>query len=227
MTALMKLSDKSGSRQAANDGLVAPRAASSHLAEQTVDLRHEDDETLVVRARRGEQEAFDVLVERYKERLYATVYHMTSNHEDASDLVQDALIKAYKSLASFKGQSSFYTWVYRIAINRTINFLKRRRNRNHYSLDDIDSNIQTDPDFVELMSHVTPRREAGLNELQEKLNEALQKLSDAHRGVVIMHDIQGMTHADIAKVMRCSEGTVRSRLFYARQLLQAYLGEYL
>jgi RNA polymerase sigma-70 factor (ECF subfamily) len=227
MTALMKLSDRFKSRAAASNGSNPPTASASHLAEQSVDLHHEDDETLVVRARRGEHQAFDVLVERYKERLYSTVYHMTSNHEDANDLVQDALIKAYQSLGSFKGQSSFYTWVYRIAVNRTINFLKRRKNRNHYSLDDVDANIQSDPDFVELMSHVTPRREVGLNELQEKLNEALQKLSEAHRGVVIMHDIQGMTHADIAKVIKCSEGTVRSRLFYARQQLQTYLGEYL
>jgi RNA polymerase sigma-70 factor (ECF subfamily) len=195
--------------------------------EQAADLEHEDDESLVARTRRGEQGAFDVLVQRYKERLYATVYHMTSNHEDANDLVQDSLIKAYKSIHSFKGQSSFYTWVYRIAVNRTINFIKRRKTRNHYSLDDVDSNIQSDPDFVELMSHVTPRREVGLGELQEKLNEALQKLSETHRAVVTMHDVQGMTHADIAKVMKCSEGTVRSRLFYARQQLQGILSEYL
>jgi RNA polymerase sigma-70 factor, ECF subfamily len=77
------------------------------------------------------------------------------------------------------------------------------------------------------MSHVTPRREVGLTELQEKLNEALQKLSEPHRMVVVMHDVQGMTHADIAKVMKCSEGTVRSRLFYARQQLQGLLGDYL
>jgi RNA polymerase sigma factor (sigma-70 family) len=223
----MKLSDKFKSRGMAKGEWDHRATSVSHLAEQSVDLHHEDDETLVARARRGEPEAFDILVERYKERLYATLYHMTSNHEDANDLVQDALIKAYKSLGSFKGQSSFYTWVYRIAVNRTINFLKRRKNRNHFSLDDIDASIQTDPDFVELMSHVTPRREVGLNELQEKLNEALHQLSEAHRGVVIMHDIQGMTHADIAKVMRCSEGTVRSRLFYARQQLQGFLSEYL
>jgi RNA polymerase sigma-70 factor (ECF subfamily) len=196
-------------------------------AEQNADPRHEEDESLVARAQRGDVQGFDVLVERYKERLYATVYHMTSNHEDANDLVQDALIKAYKSINSFKSQSSFYTWVYRIAVNRTINFLKRRKNKNHYSLDDVDGSIQSDPDFVELMSHVTPRREAGLAELQQKLNEALQKLSEAHRAVVTMHDVQGMTHADIAKVMKCSEGTVRSRLFYARQQLQAYLSDYL
>lgn len=102
-----------------------------------------------------------------------------------------------------------------------------RQERFHFSLDDVDTHIQNDPDFVELMSHVTPRREVGLTELQEKLNEALQKLSEAHRAVVVMHDVQGMTHADIAKAMKCSEGTVRSRLFYARQQMQGILSDYL
>jgi RNA polymerase sigma factor (sigma-70 family) len=196
-------------------------------AEREPDVRHHDDETLLRRTQKGDHHAFDVLVERYKQRLYATVYHMTGNHEDANDLVQETFIKAFKSLHTFRGRSSFYTWIYRIAVNRTINFLKRSKNKNQYSLDDIDSSIQTDPDFLELMSHVTPRREVGLKELQQKLNEALQKLSETHRAVVIMHDIQGMTHADIAKVMRCSEGTVRSRLFYARQHLQSLLSDYI
>ncbi len=204
---------------------VAP--ATPRETERSFDLAHADDETLVARVQHGDASAFDFLVERYKERLYATVYHMTANHEDANDLVQEAFIKAFKSLGNFKRESSFYTWIYRIAVNRTINHLKRRKNKNHFSLDDIDAHIQTDPDFVELMSHVTPRREVGLTELQEKLNEALQKLSEAHRAVVIMHDVQGMTHADIAKVMKCSEGTVRSRLFYARQQLQGLLSDYL
>jgi RNA polymerase sigma factor (sigma-70 family) len=195
--------------------------------ERQIDPQHEDDETLVARTQHGDSAGFDVLIGRYKERLYATVYHMTANHEDANDLVQDTFIKAFKSIDSFRGHSSFYTWVYRIAVNRTINFLKRRKNRNQYSLDDLDSSIQTDPDLIEMMSHVTPRREAGLSELQEKLNEALQKLSEPHRAVVTMHDIQGMTHADIAKALKCSEGTVRSRLFYARQQLQGLLSEYL
>jgi len=224
MTTLAKISEKFGlAKRPAVSVPPAPAPTTEHKA----DLNLEDDETLVARTQRGERQAFDVLVDRYKERLYATVYHMTSNHEDANDLVQESLIKAYKSINSFKGQSSFYTWVYRIAVNRTINFLKRRKNRHHYSLDDVDSHIQSDPDFVELMSHVTPRREVGLGELQEKLNEALQKLSESHRAVVTMHDVQGMTHADIAKVMNCSEGTVRSRLYYARQQLQAFLSEYL
>ena len=202
-------------------------AVSAPPTEREIDLQHEEDEVLVRRTQNGDNAAFDVLVGRYKERLYATVYHMTSNHEDANDLVQDTFIKAYKSLRSFRGQSSFYTWVYRIAVNRTINFIKRRKNRSQYSLDDMDSSIQTDPDLVELMSHVTPRREVALTELQQKLNEALQQLSEPHRAVVVMHDVQGMTHADIARVMKCSEGTVRSRLFYARQQLQGLLSDYL
>jgi len=207
--------------------MAAPSPAGPSSVEHQVDLQLEDDETLVARTQKGDSAAFDVLIGRYKERLYATVYHMTANHEDANDLVQDTFIKAFKSIESFRGRSSFYTWIYRIAVNRTINFLKRRKNRNQYSLDDLESSIQTDPDLVEMMSHVTPRREAGLTELQEKLNEALQKLSESHRAVVTMHDIQGMTHADIAKVLKCSEGTVRSRLFYARQQLQGLLSEYL
>jgi RNA polymerase sigma-70 factor (ECF subfamily) len=205
----------------------ASAPVSTPATEREIDLQHEDDEVLVRRTQKGDSAAFDILVGRYKERLYVTVYHMTANHEDANDLVQDTFIKAFKSLNSFRGQSSFYTWVYRIAVNRTINFIKRRKTRNQYSLDDLDSSIQTDPDLVEMMSHVTPRREVGLTELHEKLNEALQKLSESHRAVVTMHDVQGMTHADIAKVMRCSEGTVRSRLFYARQQLQGMLSDYL
>lgn len=205
----------------------APTAPPAALpAAHAADRQQEEDEALVARTQRGDRAAYDVLVQRYQQRLYATVYHMTSNHEDANDLVQDAFIKAYRSLHSFKGQSSFYTWIYRIAVNRTINFLKRRKDRRHFSLNDVDASIETDPDYVELMSHVTPRREAGINELQQKLNEALQKLSESHRAVVIMHDVQGMTHADIARVMNCSEGTVRSRLFYARQQLQGFLADY-
>ena len=215
---MMKLSEKLKWRHATKPPAATPPPPQTQF---------EEDETLVARAQRGDTSAFDALIERYKERLYGTVYHMTSNHEDANDLVQEAFICAYRHLHNFRGNSSFYTWIYRIAVNRTINFLKRRRDRGHLSLDDMDSSIQTDPDFVELMSHVTPRRNAGLSELQERLNESLQKLSEAHRAVVTMHDIQGMTHADIARIMNCSEGTVRSRLFYARQQLQSLLSDYL
>jgi RNA polymerase sigma-70 factor (ECF subfamily) len=152
---------------------------------------------------------------------------MTANHEDANDLAQETFIKAYQALNTFKGGSSFYTWIYRIAVNKTINFLKQRRHRAQMSLDDLDFNAEHDPDLVALISEKTPRREVNLAELQEKLNAAMQKLSEPHRLVVTLHDVQGLSHEEIAEIMDCNIGTVRSRLFYARQQLQALLSDYL
>ena len=186
-----------------------------------------EDQLLVKRAQGGSLEAYDELIRRYQERIYATIYHMTANHEDANDLAQETFIKAYQALKSFKGDSSFFTWVYRIAVNKTINFLKQRKNKTHMSLNDLDFNAEHDPDLVALVSEKTPRREVNLIELQEKLNDAMQKLSEIHRLVVTLHDVQGLSHEDISKIMGCNTGTVRSRLFYARQQLQAYLSDYL
>lgn len=185
------------------------------------------EEDLLRRSREGDLEAYDEMVRRYQERIYATIYHMTSNHEDTNDLAQETFIKAFHALKSFKGGSSFYTWLYRIAVNKTINFLKQRKNKTQMSLDDLDFHAEHDPDLVALISDKTPRREATLTELQEKLNEAMQKLSESHRLVVTLHDVQGLSHEEIAKIMDCNIGTVRSRLFYARQQLQAYLSDYL
>lgn len=187
-----------------------------------------DDRSLVRQAQEGRLSAFDELIRRYQERVYATIYHMTSNHEDANDLTQETFVKAYKALGSFKGDSGFFTWVYRIAVNKTINFLKQRKNRhNGYSLNDLDFNAEHDPDLVALISEKNPRRDLNLSELQEKLNEAMQKLSDTHRLVVTLHDVQGLSHEEIGKIMDCNPGTVRSRLFYARQQLQGSLADYL
>ncbi len=182
---------------------------------------------LLERARTGDLAAYDELVRRYQERIYATLYHMTSNHEDANDLTQETFIKAYRALQSFKGGSSFYTWVYRIAINKTINFLKQRKKRQAMSLNDLDFHAENDPDLVALVSDKTPRRAVALTELQKKLNEAMQKLSEQHRIVVTLHDVQGLAHEEIAELLHCNVGTVRSRLFYARQQLQGYLADYL
>jgi RNA polymerase sigma-70 factor (ECF subfamily) len=186
-----------------------------------------EEAELVRRARNGGLQAYDELVKRYQERIYATIYHMTSNHEDANDLAQESFIKAFQALKSFKGDSSFYTWLYRISVNKTINFLKQRKKRTHMSLNDLDFNAEHDPDLMALISDNTPRRAAGLTELQEKLNAALMRLSEPHRLVIVLHDVQGQSHEEIAKVMDCNIGTVRSRLFYARQQMQSYLTDYL
>jgi RNA polymerase sigma-70 factor (ECF subfamily) len=206
-------------RKASREEEVTPAPAPSAAATEEMEL--------VKRAQQGDLPAYDELVRRYQERVYATVYHMTSNHEDANDLAQEAFIKAFQALKTFKGGSSFYTWVYRIAVNKTINFLKQRKNKTQMSLDDLDFNAEHNPDLVALISDKTPRRDISLAELQEKLNEAMQKLSEPHRLVVTLHDVQGMSHEEIAKIMECNIGTVRSRLFYARQQMQGYLADYL
>jgi RNA polymerase sigma-70 factor (ECF subfamily) len=186
-----------------------------------------DDEELVLRTQRGDLRSYDELVRRYQERIYATIYHMTGNHEDAGDLTQETFIKAYQALKSFKGDSSFYTWVYRIAINKTLNFLKQKRHKTHLSLDDLTFNAEHEPEMVELVSEKTPRRDLSLSELQQKLNAAMDKLSKEHKLVVVLHHIQGLSHEEISQILDCNIGTVRSRLFYARQQLQAYLSDYL
>ena len=185
-----------------------------------------DDETLVRRTQSGDTRAFDTLWQKYSPRIYSLVYNMTSNHEDANDLLLEIFSKAYRSINGFRGRSSFYTWIHAIAVNMTINFVKKRGRRVQMSLDDMDANVQNDKDFLELTATNTPLREVDLSELQKRLNEAMQKLSVEHRAVVTMFDIQGMPHAEIARILGVPEATVRSRLFYAHRQLQNYLEEF-
>ena len=185
-----------------------------------------EDAKLIARTQAGDPTAFDELVIKYSPRLYGLVYNMTSNHEDTNDLMQDIFAKAFRSIKGFRGKSSFYTWIHSIGVNMTINFLKKRGRRFQMSLDDIDANIQNDKDFIELTARSNPVRDADLSELQRRLNEAMMKLSYEHRTVVTLFDVQGVPHAEISKILGISEGTVRSRLFYAHRLLQTYLEEF-
>jgi RNA polymerase sigma factor (sigma-70 family) len=219
-------SDPAGSAPGADEPALA-ESVTAETAKTPTAINREEEDGMVRRARKGDLAAYDELVRRYQQRIYATVYHMTSNHEDANDLAQEAFIKAYQALKTFKGGSSFYTWVYRIAVNKTLNFLKQRKSRTAMSLNDLDFNAENDPDLLALISEKTPRRAAVLSELQEKLNEAMQRLSEPHRLVVTLHDVQGLAHEEIAEIMECNVGTVRSRLFYARQQLQGSLVDYL
>jgi RNA polymerase sigma factor (sigma-70 family) len=197
--------------------------AKASISEESAE---DSDENLVAKAQSGDVAAFDRLIVRYNARLYGLVYHMTANNEDARDLVQEIFLKAYRSIGGFRGKSSFYTWLHQIGKNMTINFLKARGKRFRISLDDVDANIQNDKEFLQLTASSDPVREANLAELQRRLNEAMMKLSLEHRMVVAMFDIQGMPHAEISKILGVSEGTVRSRLFYAHRQLQNYLEEF-
>ncbi len=194
------------------------------MAKETI---NDPDLEWVQRAQEGDTRAFDELVVKFSPRLYAMVYHMTSNRDDTHDLLQDIFAKAYRSLKRFRGKSTFYTWIYSIATNMTLNFLKKRKRRAAQSLDDVDSGIQNDDAMVDLRHVANPRQQSGIHELQKKLNETLQSLSEDHRAVVTMFDIQGLPHAQISKILGISEGTVRSRLYYAHQQMQAHLTDYL
>jgi len=185
-----------------------------------------EDQSIVATARGGDTKAFDELVVKYTPKLYGLIYHMTSNREDTNDLLQDVFAKAYRSLKRFQERSSFYTWIYSIAVNMTLNFLKKRGRRHKLSLDDLDLAIENDPDFIEATSKTDPVREADLHELQQRLNTSMQRLSENHRTVVTMHDIQGLPHGEIGRILGISEGTVRSRLFYAHRQLQNFLEEF-
>lgn len=190
------------------------------------------DEVLVTRAQAGDDSAFEELITRHKKTLYGAIYHMTSNHEDASDLLQDTLMRAYRALPRFRADAKFSTWIYRIALNVTINFLRQARNRaRKLSLDDLDM------DAVEMLmledstggntKKQPEEREQELRELQLILNQAIQELSEKHRTVVVMHDIQGKTHMEISQILKVPEGTVKTRLFHAHKILQKKLGRHI
>lgn len=184
------------------------------------------DAVLVERVRTGDVTAYEELVRRNRARIYGLIYNMTSHREDTEDLVQSVFIKAYRSLDRFRGQSAFSTWLYRIALNETLNFLPKRKRRTALSLNDLDQAVERDPDYVALVARESPVRDVQRSELQKKLNAALQTLSEAHRTVVVLHDIEGLPHDEIARITGVPEGTVRSRLFHARQQLQAELSEF-
>ncbi len=194
------------------------------------DRQHEADADLAVvrRVQAGDVAAFDDLVRKYRARVYSVVYHLTSNREDAADLTQDAFIRAFQSINRFQGQSSFFTWLYRIAVNATLTHLRKNRLRTFFSFEKLDHEDAVSAEVISALTDASGAdRETFARELQEKLNEAMQKLSIKHRTVITLFEIDGLSHQEIAEVMDCSVGTVRSRLHYAKQLLQSELQPYI
>lgn len=205
------------------------KAIGKSLAATPVRQQEADsDWEIVQRVQAGDVAAFDDLILRYRGRVYGMIYNMTSNREDASDLTQDAFIKAFQSINRFQGQSSFFTWLYRIAVNSTLTHLRKNRLRTFFSLEKVDENDRQSAEVIEALTDNTGvERDTYVKELQERLNEAMQKLSIKHRTVVTLFEIDGLGHQEIAEIMSCSVGTVRSRLHYAKQQLQAELQPYL
>ena len=188
----------------------------------------DSDMDIVRRVQAGEVAAFDQLVVKYRARVYSVVYNLTSNREDAADLTQDAFIKSFQSINRFQGQSSFFTWLYRIAVNSTLTHLRKNRLRTFFSFEKINEDDKVSAEVIAALTDDTGAdRETFARELQEKLNKAMQKLSIPHRTVITLFEIDALSHQEIAEIMNCSVGTVRSRLHYAKQLLQAELQPYI
>jgi RNA polymerase sigma factor (sigma-70 family) len=195
----------------------------------TPERQQEADADLVVvrKVQAGDVAAFDRLILKYRERVFGVIYNLTSNREDSSDLTQDTFIKAFQAINRFQGNCSFFTWLYKIAVNTTLGHLRKNRLRNFFSLEKISEDGASTQILEQLTDKHGADRDTYLKELQEKLNEALQKLSIPHRTVITLFEIDGLSHAEVAEVVGCSEGTVRSRLHYAKQFLQGELGKYL
>ncbi len=185
------------------------------------------DSAVVEQVRSGNVAAFDELVVKYRERIYSIIYNLTSNREDAADLTQDAFIRAFQSINRFGGQSSFFTWLYRIAVNGAHTHLRKNRLRTFFSIEQASEEEQTPEWLGQLAVEAGAEKEIFARDLRQRLNEAFQKLSIKHRTVITLFEIDGLSHAEIAEIMECSEGTVRSRLHYAKTQLQSDLQDLL
>jgi RNA polymerase sigma-70 factor (ECF subfamily) len=180
---------------------------------------------LVREAQAGDTAAFDTLVSRYRTRIFGMIYNMVHNEQDAWDLAQDSFVKAWKSIARFRGQSSFYTWLYRIVMNVTIDSLRKKQVRgggaefdDAIELKEIDPASRTVPH-----SEALPHEKMEHKEIRARIDAAIEQLSPEHRAVILMKEIEGMQYHEIAESLDCSIGTVMSRLFYARKKLQNLL----
>ena len=180
---------------------------------------------LVKRCQAGDTEAFDELVTRCRTRVFGMIYNMVHSEQDAWDLAQESFLKAWKSIGRFRGQSSFYTWIYRIVMNVTIDWLRKKQVKGSgaefddaIQLTEIDPASKTVPK-TEALPHQTMERD----EIRARIEKAIAQLSPEHRAVILMKEIEGMQYHEIAEALGCSIGTVMSRLFYARKKLQALL----
>jgi RNA polymerase sigma-70 factor, ECF subfamily len=180
---------------------------------------------LVKRCQAGDTEAFDELVTRYRTRVFSMIYNMVHNEQDAWDLAQDSFLKVWKSIKRFRGRSSFYTWIYRIVMNVTIDWLRKKNVKGAGT--EFDDAIQLRQ--IEPASKTVPKTEALPHEMMERdeirgrIEKAIAQLSPEHRAVILMKELEDMQYHEIAEAAGCSIGTVMSRLFYARKKLQNLL----
>ena len=190
----------------------------------------ESDDQLVARFKAGDVAAFQLLVERYEQRVRTIAYGVVRNTDLAEDLAQEAFIKLYKYLPSFKGESSFYTWFYRIVLNLGIDYTRKRRRQSAIFVDKQARqheaySVDRDADFA--AEGAGPDVDMDRKELRGQINEAMAQLSADHRMVIMLREVEGLSYQEISEVVGCSKGTVMSRLHHARKRLQKFLTPFL
>jgi RNA polymerase sigma-70 factor (ECF subfamily) len=190
-----------------------------------------DDLTLVKRVRTGDDRAFRVLVERYQRKVYAVALGMLKDREEAMDVSQEAFVKVHKYLDHFKGDSSFYTWLYRITVNICIDVIRRKGGTQRQAVE-FDESVDMDLSEARIGAlgsrlGTKPQKSALRRELAEKIEEALQTLPEKHRAILLLRELEGMSYEDLARTLDIPKGTVMSRLFHARAKMQKILSEYL
>jgi RNA polymerase sigma-70 factor (ECF subfamily) len=183
------------------------------------------DQALVFAARKGDRQSFGRLVERYQRKVYALAFGILRQREDAWDVAQEAFVKAYRNLDRFEGTAAFYTWIYRITYNLAIDTLREKTRRDAQALDEtkrLEEAMENDRPAL----REDPGETAERKELAVVIETAMGRLSDKHRAIIVLREIEGLSYEEMAEVLGISKGTVMSRLFHARQNLQALLLPY-
>jgi RNA polymerase sigma-70 factor (ECF subfamily) len=184
----------------------------------------QDDLVLVRRCQKGDALAFEQLVIKYRSKVFSMIYGMVQNEQDAWDLAQEGFIKAWRSIHRFKGQASFYTWLYRIVTNVAIDSLRRKGFKKTAEFDDQIAANEVEPGSKTVPTpDPLPHQGLEREEIRQRIEQAISKLSPEHRAVIVMKEIEELQYNEIAEALGCSIGTVMSRLFYARKKLQTLL----
>jgi RNA polymerase sigma-70 factor (ECF subfamily) len=196
--------------------------AASNLVHESA-LRKLDDRKLVERCQGGDLDAYEILVDRYRNKVFGLAFSMLRHEQDATDLCQEAFVRGWQGIRQFRKSASFYTWIYRITTNLAIDFVRRRERRPTTPFEE-GTDPDTDASVAEPPStNPSPVEEVQRKELRQQIDAALRELSPEHRAVVQLREFEGLDYAAIAKVVGCSIGTVMSRLHYARKHLQKLL----
>lgn len=178
------------------------------------------DETLIEQSKKGDVEAITQLVAKYETKVYTIAYRFFGNHADASDVAQEALIRVYKSINTFRGDSAFLTWLYRVVTNVCKDELRKRSKEKTVSIEELMENRKGAMMRKESSISKLPEEAVVQREWQQEIQELLNSLSIEHRTVIVMRDIQGFSYEEIANLLQCSLGTVKSRINRARHALK-------